>query len=427
MGDAITKRLFLVCCLVLFVAPSCFADGVIRDGIGAVSTGRGGVNIGFADTGQMILENPAAIVNMPSMRLREFGFDLLFSDLDYTDTDNPRTSAANNPFPMGQLSVAFKNPNSDLGIGFGIFPQAGFASEYDINGPVPISGLQNYKSVGALVRFLPAISYRITERLSIGANLGVAVNHMELEGPYFLQGPNPFVGTPTRFDFQGTGASLSWAAGLQYLLTPRTTIGANYQSQTNFNLNGNTFVEIPGLGSSRFDSELDISWPQSLGLGLKHQLNPITRVGVDVVWFDWSRAFDQFDMTLQDPENPVFAAVIGNRLEEQFPLRWRDTISVKLGVERDLARGSVLRAGYVYHRNPIPEETLTPFIQTTLEHAFSFGYGWQTPTGEIDLAYQYSFSDEQSVGTSDFVGGDFDNATHNTRAHWLSISHISRF
>lgn len=421
------KRLLLACAFVSIAGANCMADGVIRDAIGAVATGRGGANIGFADTGQMIIDNPAAIVNMPSLRLREFAFDVLVTDLDYADADNPTTSGISNPFPMGQFAMAFKNENSDLGLGFGIFPQAGFSSEYLLNGPPPFSGPQHYKAIGALVRFLPAISYRATDRLSVGANLGVAVNHMELEGPYTLQGPNPFVGTPTKFDFQGTGASLSWAAGLQYIVSPATTIGVNYQSETSFGLDGNTFVEIPGLGTSRFDSVLDITWPQTLGFGVKHQLNYLTRVGLDLVWFDWSRAFDSFDMTLQDPDNPVFGAVIGNRLEEQFPLRWRDTLSVKLGMERDLANGSVVRAGYVYHRNPVPAETLTPFIQTTLEHAVSVGYGWRTQLGEIDVAYQYSFSGEKSVGTSGFVGGDFDNATHNTRAHWLSISSIRRF
>ena len=420
-------RLVLILCVVVLSTNNAMADGVFRDAIGAVTTGRGGVNLGFADNGQMILENPAAIVNMPSMRLTEFDIDVLFTDLDYSDLDNPRTSAIRNPFPVGQFSMAMKSHDSNLGIGFGVFPQAGFSSEYILNGPAPFTGPQHQKAIGALIRFLPALSYRVNERLSVGGNLGVAVNHLELEGPYLLQGPNAFAGTPTKFDFQATGAALSWAVGLQYILTPATTVGVNYQSRTSFQLQGNTFVEIPGLGTSRFDSSLDIVWPQTLGLGLKHQINCHTRVGLDLVWFDWSQAFDSFDITLRDPDNPVYGAVVGNELQEQFPLDWRDTVSVKLGMERDLSARSVMRAGYVYHRNPIPADTLTPFVQATLEHAFSIGHGLRTQAGEFDLAYQYTFSPEQSVANSRFIGGDFDNSTHNSQAHWVSFSHIKRF
>jgi long-subunit fatty acid transport protein len=405
----------------------CFADGVVRDGLGAISTGRGGVGIGFADSGQMILDNPAAISFMPTMRLSQFDFDVLITELDYSDPKNPRTDAATNPFPMGQLSIVGSVPNSDFGWGLGIFPQAGFSAKYSLSGPALFSGPQTYKSVGALIRFLSAASYRVNSRLSVGANFGVAANHMELEGPYFLQGPSPFVGTPTRFDLQATGAAFSWAAGMQYVLTRRTTIGFNYQSETKFDLNGNTVVEVPGLGTSRFDSTLGLVWPQTFGLGMKHELDGRTRFGLDLVWFDWSQAFDSFKVNLQDPANPVFGAVIGNSLTEEFPLQWRDTLSVKLGVERDIGAGRVMRGGYVYHRSPIPEATLTPFIQTTLEHAISVGYGWTVGGKQIDLAYQYSFSEQQEVGTSQFVGGDFNNSSHNTRAHWVSIGVVQRF
>lgn len=405
----------------------CIADGVVRDAVGAVTIGRGGANIAFADNGQMILDNPSSLVNMSSMRLSEFGIDVLFTDLDFSDPDNPRANAADNPFPMGQLSVTSKSHSGNLAYGIGVFSHAGFSSEYQLNGPVPFSGPQNYMSIGALIRVLPAVSLRVTDRLSIGGNFGVGISHMELEGPYFLQGPNPFVGTPNQLDFQGTGAAISWATGLQYLLTPQTTIGINYQAATEFDLDGSTSVAIPGLGSSRFDSNLNITWPQTLGFGVKHEVNCCTRVGLDLVWFDWSNSFDAFDLTLTDPNNPTFAAVVGNELFEQFPLRWRDTLSVRTGFERNLPGGRIFRAGYVYHRNPIPAATLTPFIQTTLEHAFSVGYGWQAMGHQIDVAYQYTFADDQEVGVSQFVGGDFNNSVVGTQAHMLSISSIRRF
>jgi long-subunit fatty acid transport protein len=375
----------------------------------------------------MVVDNPAAMINMQSMRLTDFGIDILFTDLTWEDPNNMETGADDNPIPTGQFSVVRKTANPDIAVGFGVFAQAGFGAEYTLEGQFPFSGPQHQKSFGAMVRFLPAVSVRLTDRLSIGGNLGVAVNHMELEGPYTLQGPNPFLGTPTRFDLQATGAGLSWATGLQYQLSPRTTLGINYQEQTKTVLDGNTVVQIPGLGQSRFDSEVTVRWPRSLGLGAKHQLRSDLDFGFDVVWFHWSDAFSSFENRLSNPDNPVFAAVVGNQLQENLPLNWRDTVSVRTGLQKHLCGGRTLRAGYVYHRNPIPDGTVSPFVQTTLEHAFTFGYGWQARGYELDFAYQYSFSGSQNVMVSDYIGGNFDSGTSRVKAHWLSLSAIRRY
>jgi long-subunit fatty acid transport protein len=420
-------NLLLILVLFLCGSETLQADGFIRDGLGARSIGRGGLNLGFADNGQIVLENPAAIVNMDSLRLSDFGLDLLLTDLEYSDADNGPTGAVDNPMPVGQFSLAYKTADQNLGWGIGVFSHAGFGAEYTLNGPAPFSGPQHYKSFGALLRILPAVSVRLNSRLSVGANLGVAVNHMELEGPYTLQGPSAFLGTPTRFDLQATGAALSWATSIQYLLSPRTTLGFNYQDQSRFKLDGNTQVTIPGLGDSRFDTELSVRWPRSLGGGFKHQLTSATAIGVDVIWYNWSDAFTSFDNTLTNPDNPVFAAVVGTELQENMPLNWRDTVSIRTGFDHKLGNGRTLRGGYIYHRNPIPDGTVSPFIQATLEHAFSVGYGWQAMGYELDVAYQYSFSDQQDVATSQFIGGDFDNASSTVQAHWISLSAIRRF
>lgn len=406
---------------------SVWGDGVIRDGVGAIASGRGGTNLAFGDNGEVLLDNPAGMMQVGGAGLIECGGDLFFTDLTYSDADNPSVDAHNNPIPMGQLSIIRRSEDGLWAYGLGAFSQAGFAAVYDMNGPFPFSGPQRYKSMGALGRILPGVSVQLTDRLSAGGTLGVAVSHMELEAPYFLQGPHPFAGTPALLDLQGSGAALSWSVGMQYQLDDRTTFGASFTGETHFQLDGNTRLDIPGLGAARFDSTIDVQWPSILGAGLRHQLTPCTIVATDVIWMGWSSAFQNFDLHLTNADNPQIAALTGPALLERYPLAWRDTVSVRVGLERDLGCGRVVRTGYVYHRNPIPSDTLTPLIQSTLEHAVSAGYGWKLSEYQLDLAYQFSWSGEQEVASSDFIGGDFNNATHTTRAHWLMASVIRRF
>jgi long-subunit fatty acid transport protein len=274
---------------------------------------------------------------------------------------------------------------------------------------------------------LPGAAYRVNDRLSVGATLGVAVSHAELEGPYFLQSPGNFQGTPLILDLQSTGAALTWSAGMQYQLTPQTTLGVAYQSENDFNMDGNAVTTVPNLGRSRFDTRLDLTWPRSLGVGLRHQFCPHRIVAVDVLWYDWSSAFDNLGLLLLNPDNIDFANLVGPRLEEQLPLRWKDTVSVRVGAERQLPWGHVLRLGYVHHSNPIPDSTLTPYIHTTLENTFSVGYGWKGCRWDTDLAYQYGMGPRNSVGTSGLVGGDFSQSTQRTDVHLVYWNWIRRW
>ena len=422
-------RIFLFALLIcLYVSNVGLADGVVRDAIGARTTGRGGVNIGYADNGGIIIDNPAGLSNIDGFGFTDFGFDTLFTDLSYEDLNDSRTSASNSPFPLGQVSIVRRTALPNVSVGLGVFSQAGFSSKYrQLNPTAPFTSPETYKAVGALAKFLPAMSLAVSDRLSVGGTFGVAVNHMELEGPYFLQGPSPFAGTPTLFDLQATGAAIAWSTGLQYALTPKTTLGVAYQSKNEFSLSGSTHVEIAGLGASRFDSEVEVTWPSSLGIGFQHLLGARTNFGFDVLFRNWESAFRSFDVTLTNPDNPVFAAVIGPELNESFPLDWRDTVTYRFGLERELIDQSTLRFGYVYHRNPIPASTLTPFIQATLEHAFSLGYGKRVGPYDLDFGYQYSFGPDQSVGVSGLLGGDFNGSTVATSAHWASVSAIRRF
>ena len=220
-------------------------------------------------------------------------------------------------------------------------------------------------------------------------------------------------------DLAADGAALCWSAGLQYKLTDSTTLGLAYQSESRFHMNGKTDVTVPlmpFLGRTHYETGMDMTWPQSLGLGVRQQLCPHRTVSADVLWFGWSNAFDNLGLRLRNP-NGAIAAV-----DEQFPLRWQDTVSVRLGFEQALKRGRTLRCGYVYHRNPIPTGTLTPFIQAIGEHSFSAGYGWMVRGWNVDLGYMFCFGPNQTVGQSDLVGGEFNNSLHQAYTHCVAIS-----
>jgi long-subunit fatty acid transport protein len=395
-------------------------DGVVLDGITPRSLSRGGVNLAHFDNGGVLHDNPAAMSNLVAPGVFDLGVVSLLTDFGYSDPNRAATDTSFTPLP--QLACIRKTEDGLWAYGIGLFTPAGFAETFDMQGPFPILGEQRYKSFGSLMKIVPGASCQLTNQLSVGGTLGVGVSHAELEGPYFLQGPSPLAGTPTLLDTQGTGATVVWSLGLQYELTPATMVGVSYIHESSFALNGNTRVNVPMMGGTMYDSELHVTWPRSVGLGVRHELCPHRILSADVLWYGWSSAFDDFGLRLRSPQNPLFPELI-----DRLPLRWRDTVSVRVGYEQDLVIGGTLRVGYAHHRNPVPNATLTPFIQATLENSFSVGYSRPCGQWEVDLGYMFLFGPDETVENSDLLGGDFNNSHHEAQIHAIFLGFMHRF
>lgn len=422
------RALWIWLALVTGSLSSVRADGLVRDGVGAISTGRGGTNIAHSDNGAVLLDNPAGMANLTVDGFYEIGVDTVVTDLDYSDPDNESVHGKFRAFPSPTLAYIRKAYDGDIAYGIGVFAPAGFGAEYDMTNAV--TGPTLYKSIGMLGKVLPGVAVRLTDRLTVGGTLGVAVSHTELEGPFFLQ-TGMLRGVPTHFDLLVNGATPTGSIGLQYQLTERTTIGVSYTEESRFTLEGSARATVYGLApvplSSNFDAEMDIAWPRSLGVGVKHDLSPHHRVSADVIWYDWSHAFDQLDLRLSNSSLPVFTQMLGPTIYDTFPLAWEDTVSLRLGYEWEANPRDVYRAGYVYHESPVPDDTLNPYLDGVLEHAFTVGYSRRCDNYILTAAYEYSFGPTREVGVSNVAGGDFDDSRFRANAHWLSLSLLVPF
>jgi len=393
------------------------ADGLILDGLSTRSVGRGGTNLGWSDNGGTIHDNAGGLINMESCSFMETSAQLLFSDVEYRDPGGV-SDYRQDVVPLGNFSIG-KKINQDVAVGLGVFSAGGFAGRSVMPGPAPFTGERTYKSFAALIRVLPAVSLRLTERWSVGSTVGVAASHVELEGPHTIQA-GFLAGTPILMDVQGTGAALTWSIGSQYQVSSQTTLGVNYQSENRFDLDGKAATTIPGIGESIFDSKMTMVWPESVGIGLRHAFNCCQVGSIDLIYYNWQRSFDAVGMELSNASNPVVATF--GTINDRLPLKWRDSLSVRVGFEQTLANQDKFRYGYVYHRNPIPASTQTVYIATPLEHTFSVGYGTQYRGWDVDFGYQYMTGDTVDIGASEIIGGDWDDGFLKTDAHLLYVS-----
>ena len=404
------------------------ADGLIRDGIGPISTGRGGTNQGFADNAAIILDNPGALVNVQGTGLAELGADTIFTAVHYTDPFNDVQSKAR-PLPMPVLGIIQKSDDERWAWGIGAFVPAGFGASYG-SLTNPLLGNNLYRSTGAMGKLLPALSYKATENLSIGISVGIAFTDVQLTGPFVFQTP-PLQGLPALVNIGGFGVAPTGSVGMQYQLTDALTIGTTYTEQTNFDIHGGTNASLllpgPTVISSHFDDKLRMHWPRSVAVGLKYCLCPHRRFGADVIWYDWAHAFNQIDLQFFNPTNPVVGGLTPLPIRDAFPLNWTNSITTRLGYEWDPNDFDTWRVGYTYHGSPVPDATLNPFLDGVLEHGFSVGFSRKMQRATLNVAYQYNFGKPRAVGTSAIVGGLFDNTTLNAQAQFLMLSLLFPF
>jgi long-subunit fatty acid transport protein len=422
----------LFCAAIFQCAAIARGDGLIRDGVGPISTGRGGTNQGFADNSVIIMDNPAGMVNVAGCGLGELGVDTAITVAEYSDSFGNDVNSKVRPLPSAVLGIVKKSCDGRWAVGLGVFSPAGFGASYGVLDN-PVTGPSLTRSLGAMGKLLPAIAYKPTERLALGLSVGVGFSYASFDGPFYLQS-GALAGVPAVLDVEGTGVAPCGAVGLQYQLTPSTVVGATYTEQTNFWLHGGTNATLlPGfLVESHFNSKVHLKWPRSVAVGIKHDLCAHRRIAADVIWFDWAHAFGQVDLVLYDPSNPAIPAIlagVGESLpvHQGFPLRWTNTVSLRLGYETDFSDLDTLRCGYVYHSSPSPDSTLNPYFDGVLQHAFSLGYSRKMGGAIFNAAYQYNFGPQRHVDTSAFIGGLFDDTDFSAQAHFAMLSLLFPF
>ena len=143
---------FAIC--LLSVARIAMADGVIRNGMGAISSGRGGTNIAHSDNVSIIMDNPAGMVHVGGHGMAEVGGDLAFCDIYYDEAGGIGDRSLK-LIPLGQAGFIRRSCDGNWAVGLGIFAPAGFETSYDMMGP--LGSVERYKSFGALGKIVPSI------------------------------------------------------------------------------------------------------------------------------------------------------------------------------------------------------------------------------------------------------------------------------
>jgi long-subunit fatty acid transport protein len=112
---------------------------------------------------------------------------------------------------------------------------------------------------------------------------------------------------------------------------------------------------------------------------------------------DWSKAAVSMPFTLRGGDNPTINLLVnGDRtngsFEYPFPLRWRDSWSLRAGVERNFASGNAVRAGFIAGQNPVPANTIIIAFPAVSQNSLTLGGTLNVAGIPVDASLVHAFA-----------------------------------
>jgi long-chain fatty acid transport protein len=390
-------RIGLVLYLLGFAAVNAaYSDGYRNPPPTAEGIGKSGMNMVFVDDASAISYNPA------NLTLLEGGSAVVSATIarqenTYNSPLAPSVDSNDEWVVLPNLYFAHPVGDNGVAVGLGITTPYGQGVEWDsldvYNPFIPIS---LYDAEIKVINFGPSVAFKIGDSLSVGVGADIYYSELDFKA---LIGAFPPPGAPTggaeveEADDVGFGGNI----GVTWQVTDRQRLVFTYRSEAELEYEGDLDVTPGPHPFVNSDFELEIKYPTIIGMGYGIELTEDIRVEANFDWVEWS---------VNDSQD----ADLGVNGPLSIPQDWDDTIRVGIGGDWQFHENWVLRTGYVYLENPVPDSTISPTLPDADRHAVSLGLGYMKGAHAIDAAYTHSFFEdrEASLLENQAYPGDYD-------------------
>jgi long-chain fatty acid transport protein len=394
-----TKVLVILFALMVFTAAqNTYASGFAIFTQSASSLGQGAAVVSHTDSPSTIFFNPALMNKLDGTQV-EIGTTLLFPSREFkSDSTGQRIEGRNEVFYPSTFYVTHQF-NKKISAGLGVFSPFGLGTDW---GDTWEGRYIATRSEMTTFDINPAISFQVTPKLSLAAGLDILLLDTTFAGKLNL-------GVDVGQKFKGDGTGLGYNFGVLYDITKDIALGASYRSEIKVDIKGQgTFDrQIPGvLENSAGKTEMTL--PQQVFAGVSYKGFEPLILEAGMRWEDWS-SFKELKVNFD------------NGMQSQQVRNWKDTYAFNMGAQYKLNNIVVLRAGYLYGQNPVPDSTFDPTIPDSDTHLFCVGTGLNFGKLTIDLAYAYQLQEERTK--SNVIGAPMPaNGKYSTDIHILAAS-----
>ncbi|MEZ6063641.1 MAG: outer membrane protein transport protein [Planctomycetaceae bacterium] len=370
------------------------AQGIHVSAVGPVNRSMGGAGTAAPlDSMGSLFWNPASISGLGESEL-SVGVAGVLPVLE-TESLIPGfgsgvTSAEPGVTPLPNVGWVHHDDESATSFGLGVFCAAGFRTNFPASTTNPVflpqsnspgipGGLGRVYSQAGFLEIIPTVSHQVTDNVSVGIGPTLTLGEL-IADPLVFAAPDDADGSGAPRYPAGRGSRTHWGGGLQagayYADESGLHLGASVKSpqwMETFRYHSEDEIGLPTVG------RIDMDLPMIVSLGAAWSGTDRFVVATDVRYFDYGNT-DGFRLSGFNADGSVAG------------LGWKSVFSVATGVQYEASRNLLVRLGYTFNQNPIPDAVSFFSVAAPLyyQHQLHAGASWRL-VGNVWLSAAYSY------------------------------------
>ncbi|MGQ9618747.1 MAG: OmpP1/FadL family transporter [Candidatus Aminicenantia bacterium] len=310
-------------------------------------------------------------------------------------------------------------------VGLGVFSPFGLATKWKNKDKFTGRFVSQYADL-THIAINPAIAWRVTDNLAIGATFDYRISSVALERNIPLFDPFTFsvkdvahLKLSSGFKNSGFGFSV----GLKWKIKEYYSIGLSYRHKVEIDYDGKAEFTQISTGNSVLDQLVRLSipfgetpgkativYPGMASLGFSTSVLKNWIFEIDFNWTQWS-TYNK--LPIEFTEHPEL-----NPSEEAMKKYYEDVFSVRMGAERKFSEKLFFRLGYVYDKSPSLPESVSPMLPDADRHGLTIGFSYNFGKFYVDIANMFLFFEKRSTEGRNTEGY---NGTYKTFANLFGI------
>lgn len=366
-----------------------FSQGFQVNLQGQVQQGMGGAGTAYVSDAAMLFFNPGGASFLRGNSVNA-GVSPTISKGVFLEKNTNLKAETESPvsFPFAVYGAFQLKDTSKLKLGLAIYTPFGSTVDWqkDWMGRFALTHLQLRS-----IFMQPTVSYKITEKLGIGAGFIYA------SGKVNLQKDIPVVDANGNFghaELSGSATGYGFNAGIYFKPVEKFSMGLSYRSQVNMKVEaGDARFTVPSALSANFPNgkfKSTLPLPQVATLGFGFMPNSKLALALDINFVGWSA----YDTLAFDYETNTSSLADTKSARE-----YENTFAFRLGGEYKVMEKLALRLGVAYGITPVQDGYVTPETPDANRINYTAGIGYSI-TGNFGVNASFLFTTLKREGTN---------------------------
>ena len=368
-----------------FCCHHAFAGGFQVNLQGQKQTGMGHTGTGLLLDGGSIFFNPGAVSFLDSLHILNIGGCFIFPRIEYLEP-TPGTYTAEMNHHMGtpfSIYAVYKIKKEDrFNFGLGVYTPFGSLEQW----PSDWKGQFMLREIDLKSIFIqPTVSYKVTDKIGIGAGLVYSINTFSLKQGMPLQDA---MGNYGEASLKGSANAFGYNVGIYFKPNQKFSVGLDYRSSVKVKMkNGTANFTVPSSLADSFPSTTfasTLTLPSTTTLGFGYVVNEKLKLALDINYIGWN----VYDTLAFD-----FAKNTTLLKDVHSPRMYKNVFIFRVGAQYQLKENIFVRCGTYIDLTPVSDGYVTPETPDANRLGVTAGASWRfAKKFNLDLSFLYVIS-----------------------------------